>query len=177
MWQAVNLGRLHPHGVKCKNKVKNCTQSNIYIYFLKHINPPKLNNESLSSLGCTDFSLLNRVVIWGAFWVVKKSHKKTKTTTKKKKIRQPLFRKGYIFFSYSFSIYKCVLHCFSRVWLFPTLWTVARQAWPSMGFSRQEYWSALPFPPPGGLFNPGIKPRSLLSPALAGGFFTTIATF
>ena len=44
-------------------------------------------------------------------------------------------------------------------------------------FSRQEYWSGLPFPPPGDLPNPGIKPRSLVSPALASGFFTTSATW
>ena len=41
-----------------------------------------------------------------------------------------------------------------------TLWTVAHQAPPSMGFSRQEYWSGLPFPSPGDLSNPGIKPGS-----------------
>ena len=46
------------------------------------------------------------------------------------------------------------------VWLFATLWTVAYQAPPSMGFSRQEYWSGLPFPSPGDLFDPGIKPGS-----------------
>ena len=40
------------------------------------------------------------------------------------------------------------------------LWTVAHQAPPSMGFSRQEYWSGLPFPSPGDLPNPGIEPRS-----------------
>ena len=45
-----------------------------------------------------------------------------------------------------------------------------------MGFSRQEYWSGLPFPSPGDLPDPGIEPRSLASPALAGGFFTTSAT-
>ena len=45
-----------------------------------------------------------------------------------------------------------------------------------MGFSRQKYWSGLPFPPPGDLPNPGIEPVSLASPALAGGFFTTSAT-
>ena len=39
-------------------------------------------------------------------------------------------------------------------------WTVAHQAFPSMGFSRQEYWSGLPFPSPGDLLDPGIKPRS-----------------
>ena len=47
-----------------------------------------------------------------------------------------------------------------------TPWTVARQAPPSMGFSRQEYWSGLPFPPPGDLPNPGIEPTSPVSPAL-----------
>ena len=47
----------------------------------------------------------------------------------------------------------------------------------SMGFSRQEYWSGLPCPPPGDLPNPGIEPVSLMSPALAGGFFTTSATW
>ena len=48
----------------------------------------------------------------------------------------------------------------SRVRLFATPWTVAYQAPPSMGFSRQEYWSGLPFPSPRDLPNPGIKPRS-----------------
>ena len=46
-----------------------------------------------------------------------------------------------------------------------------------MGFSRQEYWSGLPSPPPGDLPNPQIEPTSLMSPALAGGFFTTSATW
>ena len=49
----------------------------------------------------------------------------------------------------------------SRVRLFATPWTVAYQAPLSMGFSRQEYWSRLPFPSPGDLPDPGIKPRSL----------------
>ena len=48
----------------------------------------------------------------------------------------------------------------SRVQLFATPWTVAYQAPPSMGFSRQEYWSGLPFPSPGDLPDPGIEPRS-----------------
>ena len=48
----------------------------------------------------------------------------------------------------------------SRVRLFATPWTVAYQAPPSMGFSRQEYWSGLPFPSPGDLPDPGIEPRS-----------------
>ena len=58
-----------------------------------------------------------------------------------------------------------------------TLWTIARQAPLSMGFSRQEYWSGLPCPPPEDLPNSGIKPTSLLSPALVGRFFTTSATW
>ena len=57
--------------------------------------------------------------------------------------------------------------------LFVTPWTVARQAPLSIGFSKQEYWSELPFPPPGDLPNPGIDPESPVSSALAGGFFTT----
>ena len=53
-----------------------------------------------------------------------------------------------------------------------TLRTVAHQAPLSMGFSGQEYWSGLPFPPPGDLPDPGIEPVSLKSPALAGRVFT-----
>ena len=53
---------------------------------------------------------------------------------------------------------------------FETPWTVACQDPLSVGFSRQEYWSALPCPSPGDLPHPGIKPTS---PVLAGGFFTT----
>ena len=60
-----------------------------------------------------------------------------------------------------------LLSCFSHVQLFATLWTVAHQAFLSMGFPRQEYWSGLSVPPPGDFPNPGIKPRS---PALR--FFT-----
>ena len=52
-----------------------------------------------------------------------------------------------------------------------TLWTVARQAPLSMGFSRQEYWSGLPCPPPGDLPDLGIEPVSLMSLALAGRVF------
>ena len=48
----------------------------------------------------------------------------------------------------------------SHVQLFVTPWTVAYQAPPSMRFSRQEYWSGLPFPSPGDIPDPGIKPRS-----------------
>ena len=58
-----------------------------------------------------------------------------------------------------------------------TLWTVACQAPLSMGFSRQEYWGGLPFPPPGDLPDPGIQSVSLRSPTLAGGFFTASTTW
>ena len=71
----------------------------------------------------------------------------------------------------------CVLSCFSHVWLFVTLWTVASQALLSMGFSGQEYWSGLPCPPPEDLPDPGIKSVSLMSPASAAGLFTTSATW
>ena len=71
------------------------------------------------------------------------------------------------------TVHACVLSRFSCVQLFATLWTVACQAPLSMGFSRQEYWSELPSPPPGDLLNPGIEPMSLASPVLAGRFFTT----
>ena len=71
----------------------------------------------------------------------------------------------------------CVLTCFSHVQLFMTPWTVACQAPLSMGFSKQEYWNGLSCPPPGDLPNPGTEPESLMSPALAGGFFTTNATW
>ena len=64
------------------------------------------------------------------------------------------------------SMYVCVLSHFSRVLLFVTLWTAAHQAPLSMGFSRQEYWSGLPCPPPWDLPDPGIEPTSLVSPAL-----------
>ena len=62
----------------------------------------------------------------------------------------------------------------SRVWLFCNPWIVACQAPLSMEFSRQEYWSRLPFPTPGDLPDTGIKPTSPASPALPGGFFTAV---
>ena len=54
-----------------------------------------------------------------------------------------------------------------------TPWTIAHQAPLSMGFSSQEYWSGLPFPTPGNVPDTGTEPISLVSPALAGRFFTT----
>ena len=70
-----------------------------------------------------------------------------------------------------------VLSHFSRAQLFAPIWTTAHQASLSMPFSRQEYWSGLPFPPPGDLPNPGIEPEPFMSPTLAGRFFTTSATW
>ena len=70
-----------------------------------------------------------------------------------------------------------VLSCSSPVRLFETLWTVAIQAPLSMGFSRQEFWSGLPCPPPEDRPDPGTEPTSLMSPSLAGGFFTTSDTW
>ena len=63
--------------------------------------------------------------------------------------------------SSSYTLHACVLSCFSHVQIFVTLWTVANQAPLSTGFSRQEYWSGLPCPPPGDLPDPGIEQASL----------------
>ena len=71
--------------------------------------------------------------------------------------------------------YVPVLSHFSCLQLFATLWTPAHQAPLFMKFSKQEYLSGLPCPSPGDLPALGIKPVSLMPPALAGGFFTTSA--
>ena len=70
-----------------------------------------------------------------------------------------------------------MLSCFSHVQLFATACTVACKAPLSMEFSRQEYCTGLPCPPPRALTNPGVKPASLMSPVLSGRFFTTSATW
>ena len=70
-----------------------------------------------------------------------------------------------------------MLSHFSHVRLCATPRTGARQAPLSMGFSRQEYWSALPFPSAGDLPDPGIELASPMSPSLAGRFFTVSATW
>ena len=75
------------------------------------------------------------------------------------------------------SLYACVLSYFGHVQLFETLWTLAHRDPLSKGFFRQEYWSGLPYPPPGDLPDPGMELTSLMSPALAGGYFTTSATW
>ena len=66
---------------------------------------------------------------------------------------------------------------FSCVQLFAALWTVSHPAPLSMEFSTQEYWSGLPCPPLDDPPDPGIKPTSLKSPALAGGFFSASTTW
>ena len=70
----------------------------------------------------------------------------------------------------------CLLSRFSRVRLLATLWTTAHQAPLSMGFSRREYWSGFPCPPPGDLPTRGSNPHLML-PALAVGLFNTRATW
>ena len=65
------------------------------------------------------------------------------------------------------------MHCV-QLCLTQTPGTAAHQAPLSMGFSRQEYWSGLPRPPPGDLAHPGAEPTSLVFPDLPGGFFTTV---
>ena len=67
----------------------------------------------------------------------------------------------------------CRAQSLSCVWLLATPWTVAHQGPLPMGFSRQGYWSGCPFPSKGDLPEPGIEPKSLGPPSLAGGFFTT----
>ena len=88
------------------------------------------------------------------------------------------FMKRWIYLIRSISgLVNRIMKSSSRVRLFSTLWTVAYQASPSMGFPRQEYWSEWPFPPPGDLPDPNIESASLMSPVLAGRVFTTSATW
>ena len=81
-------------------------------------------------------------------------------------------------YNFLVSTFERVLSCILRACSvvsnsFVTLWSIVCQAFLSMGLSRQEYWSGLPFPPPGNLPNTGIEPTSLVSPTLAGEFFNT----
>jgi len=71
----------------------------------------------------------------------------------------------------------CVLSHFNHVQLFETLWTVALQAPLSMGFSRQEYWSGLPCPPPGDFLTQGLNPSLQHLLHWQGGFFAISATW
>ena len=78
-------------------------------------------------------------------------------------------RKGGLFVLGFFHLVRvCLLSCFSRVWLLATMWTDAFQAPLSMGFSRQEDWSGLPFPPPGDqepAMEPEMESASFMPPA------------
>ena len=89
------------------------------------------------------------------------------------------FSNSQIIVKIKLSVYEscAVLSHLSHVLLFVTLWTVACQAPLSMEFSRQEYWSGWPCPPPGDLPHPGTEPVSLICPALTGGFFTVSTTW
>ena len=78
-------------------------------------------------------------------------------------------------------VHACMCTCthgsaqlLNRVQLFAIPWTVVCKAPLPLEFSRQEYWNGLPFPTPGDLPDPAIKPLSLVSPALADGFLTTV---
>ena len=85
----------------------------------------------------------------------------------------PLVTTKLISFSMIFfflSIWKWSVKMLSHVWLFAAPWSVTLQASLSTGFSRQEYWSGLPFSSPRDLLDPGIEPTTLKSPALIGGF-------
>ena len=94
-----------------------------------------------------------------------------------------LKKKTAIFYSFcqlkNVSVCAKSFHCVQLIaaQLFVTLWTVTHQAPFSMGFSRQEYWSRLPCPPPRNLPDPRIEPVSPVPPPLADGFFTTSATW
>ena len=83
----------------------------------------------------------------------------------------------YVIGSVSVCVFMCMLSHFRCDQLFATPWTIALQTPLSMEFSRQEYWSGLPFPSPGDLPDPGIEVVSLTSPALAGRFCTTSTTW
>ena len=111
----------------------------------------------------------------------KQTNKKTQLSSKGNKLMHNKMRSAYGV--------TCVLNCFSRVWLFVTPWTAARQVLLSREFSRQENWSGLPCLPPGDLPNPGIKSTSimpitditnllqhspLLGPVIAPQIFTTV---
>ena len=93
----------------------------------------------------------------------------------------PLFidKKAYFLYFHSLRVLSNILSfkncvCLVVSYSFVTPWTVAHQAPLSMELSRQEHWSGVPLPLPENLPNPGIKPMSLASPALAGGFLTLV---
>ena len=98
----------------------------------------------------------------------------------KSHIHIPIHLVFHLVFLYVFLDHMLYCACAKSLQLCPTLCNPMNGSPPGSsvhGFSRQEYWSGLPCLPPGDLPNPGVKPASLLSPALAGRFFTTSATW
>ena len=94
------------------------------------------------------------------------------------KIRIVIFEASVLFFAIlSWFLVFCLLRRCNHVQLCVTLWTVVRQAPLSMGFFWQEFWGGLLCAPPGDLPDLGVEPMSLMSPALAGRFFTISATW
>ena len=120
-------------------------------------------------MSCTIF-LLNSAVWedWGlSAWISQEKQIFLNSKLQSKLLLLFFFKLGWtsshthsVFLFLFFSVIKVKVKSLSHVWLFATPWTVACQAPLSMGFSRQEYWSRLPFPSPGNLSNPGIEPRS-----------------
>ena len=90
-------------------------------------------------------------------------------------IPDPIMEKQQILSLFCKNSFVCACSLF-HVPLFAVPWTVAHQAPQPMEFSRQEYWSGVPFPSPGDLPHPEMEPASLASPTLAGELFTTSAT-
>ena len=120
---------------------------------------------SRSSLA--NLCVLLKCKLWGSTWGKKQHEKKSADS----RARPPGLQPWLCLF-----LAECMrAKLLSHVQLCATPWTVARQVPLSMGFSRQEYWSGLSFLTPGYLPDPGVEPSSLMSPALAGGLFTTSA--
>ena len=94
------------------------------------------------------------------FTLLKKSHHSVSLMTRERRIKVRSKRHPWQQSSKSKPTINTKVKLLSRVRLFATPWTVAYNASPSMGFSRQEYWNGLPFPTPEDLPNPGIKPGS-----------------
>ena len=118
-------------------KLYSLHQTYIYASFHHwlHLHPMGLGRTGLSPLG---YARTN--TIWTTFLV------------------------SHLFFRINICLCVRMLSCCSHVWQFVILWTVTCQAPLSMRFSRQEYWSGFPCPSPGDFPNPGIKPRSFMSP-------------
>ena len=127
----------------CKYHINNQTFSRHFLNYQMYI-----GTNSISTRQSTEQSLLlffNRQ-LFRIVWSSQKNWAKAKS-------------------SYMFPVCACVL---SRIQLFVTPWTKARQTPLCIGFSRQEYWSGLPFPSPGDLSDPGMEPPAPVTPALIG---------